>query len=147
MAKYSIFWYKYISDDGNTYQIEMNYTLATAVGALAVPVGTAFPTYPKSGRWRPRHIDLEFSSTQTDGSGVARPITKRKRLVVCDPALGLWIGTVDTLALPVPNVGQNTAGTTFSTSLNQTVATFVVTGRHGESRPNQSNRDEEFAVP
>lgn len=140
MSKLVREWYKYVSDDGNTYKMLLSGLFASGLGRQLVAVGESFPTYPRSGRWRPRFIEIEFSSTAT-AAGSTYPVNKRKKIVMTDPTYNLWVGSVDTTIQEVNGIGPGVAGVTYSNPNGAPYATYVVTGRIGECRPNQSNRD------
>jgi hypothetical protein len=97
--------YAYISDDGNTYKIHQD--ISNALSAGNTP-DSASPDVPK--RMKPRHVLA------------AHPTTGReRRIVIGDPANGLWTGATTTISLP-----------DFAALMAPTA--YVVRGRIGERR-------------
>lgn len=97
--------YAYISDDGNTYKVHMD--ISNALSAGNTP-DSASPDLPK--RHKPRFVLA------------AHPTTGReRRIVIGDPANGLWTGATATVSLP-----------DFAALMAPTA--FVVRGRIGERR-------------
>ena len=97
--------FEYLSDDGDTYTIRLDASNAAAVGATA---STAPVNLPK--RYRPRYI---LARHPTSG--------RERKIVVCDPAQGLFVGSTATISLP--DFAATMAATTFN-----------VAGRIGEKR-------------
>jgi hypothetical protein len=97
----------YVSDDGNTYQLKMDASNATAVGAGAA-AGTE-PFVPP--RTRPRYVLAQH------------PDTGNQRRIMCpDPTEALWTAIGGTLAL-------------IDTSVHPSVSTtYNLRGRVGERR-------------
>ncbi len=82
--------FKYISDDGNTYKAKGDASNAGQTGGAA---STTDPWYPKG--WVQRYI-LCAASGQP-----------RRRVPVYDPTIAVWVGGTTTVALQV----AGTAGT------------------------------------
>lgn len=97
--------FEYISDNGNTYVIRLDASNAAAVGAVA----SALPAN-KPGRLKPRYVLAKHPTTG-----------RERRIIVCDPANGLYTG--DTATVSLPDFGASMAATNFN-----------VAGRIGERR-------------
>jgi hypothetical protein len=97
--------YNYVSDDGTTYRVRQDISNALSAGNTPASV-----TADKPGRMKPRYILA------------AHPTTAReRRIVIGDPANGLWTGATNIISLP-----------DFAAAMAAT--NFVVRGRIGERR-------------
>lgn len=97
--------YEYISDSGDTHVVRLDASNAAAQGATASTAPVDLP-----GRTKPRYILARHPTTG-----------RERKIVICDPANGLFTGATTTISLP--DFGAAMAATN-----------FVVAGRIGERR-------------
>jgi hypothetical protein len=101
-------YFRYVSDDGNTYKMKLDNSNGVSAGGTNETGGVAGtdPWYPRG--WFGRYILCENSSYP------------RRKVVCPDPTAGVWVGGTTTIALQVAGVA--------------TSPTFNISGRIGEKR-------------
>jgi hypothetical protein len=74
---------EYVSDDGNSYRVKMDASNATAAGNEPATSTVRLPT-----GYRPRYV---LATHPTTG--------RQRKIVVCDPGVALWTGSVATISI------------------------------------------------
>jgi hypothetical protein len=97
--------FNYISDNGTTYAVSLDASNGVAVGNTV-----ASSLLSKPGRTKMRYI---LAQHPTSG--------RERRVVICDPANAIWLGTTNTVSLPDFNAAM-------------AATAFIIRGRIGERR-------------